>query len=107
MHRIWTWTVLLVCLALIPLWASDWVTHSGTFQRTGWQKDETRISKDSVSNLQRIETLLAAIDKPSLGGMKPKFYPLKYTKRQPLSSKMLSLLQRYRSHHARLISETK
>jgi outer membrane protein assembly factor BamB len=32
--------------------ASDWVTHSGDFQRSGWQKDETKISKDTVKNLQ-------------------------------------------------------
>ena len=32
--------------------ASDWVTHSGDFQRSGWQKDESKISKDTVKNLQ-------------------------------------------------------
>jgi outer membrane protein assembly factor BamB len=32
--------------------AADWVTHSGDFQRSGWQKDETKISKNTVKNLQ-------------------------------------------------------
>lgn len=45
-------TVVLVALLIAPVWASDWVTHSGSFQRTGWQKDETKISKESVKNLQ-------------------------------------------------------
>jgi hypothetical protein len=52
MRRIIVWAVLLAALLVIPVWAADWVTHSGTFQRTGWQKDETKISKESVKNLQ-------------------------------------------------------
>src|SRR5689334_16459468 len=52
MRRISVWAVLLACLAVIPLLASDWITHSGDFQRTGWQKNESKISKDSVKNLQ-------------------------------------------------------
>ena len=28
------------------------MTHSGDLQRTGWQKAETKISKDTVKNLQ-------------------------------------------------------
>jgi hypothetical protein len=31
---------------------AEWVTHSGDNQRTGWQKNETAISKDSVKNLK-------------------------------------------------------
>jgi len=46
------WTVLLACLAILPLRGAEWVTHSGDSQRTGWQKNETAISKDSVKNLK-------------------------------------------------------
>ena len=46
------WTVLLACLAILPLSSAEWVTHSGDNQRTGWQKNETAISKDSVKNLK-------------------------------------------------------
>jgi outer membrane protein assembly factor BamB len=52
MRRISVWALLLTCLGVIPIWAADWITHSGDFQRTGWQKDETKISKDTVKNLQ-------------------------------------------------------
>jgi outer membrane protein assembly factor BamB len=52
MHRISVWAVLLACLGAIPMGAADWVTHSGDFQRTGWQKSETKISKDTLKNLQ-------------------------------------------------------
>lgn len=31
---------------------NDWATHSGDPQRTGWQKNETKINKDSVRNFQ-------------------------------------------------------
>jgi outer membrane protein assembly factor BamB len=49
---------LLGCLAVvpiipvIPIAAADWLTHSGDLQRSGWQRDETKISKDNVRNLQ-------------------------------------------------------
>ena len=52
MRRITVWTVLLACLAILPLRGAEWVTHSGDNQRTGWQKNETAISKDSVKNLK-------------------------------------------------------
>jgi outer membrane protein assembly factor BamB len=52
MRRIRVWAVLLACLGAIPMGAADWVTHSGDFQRSGWQKDETKISKETVRNLQ-------------------------------------------------------
>ncbi|MBI5767376.1 MAG: type II secretory pathway, component PulD [Verrucomicrobia bacterium] len=47
---------------------------------------------DSVSNLQRVEALLGMIDKPTLGALKPKFYPLKYTKASDVVSKMRTIL---------------
>ena len=57
MRRVIVWAVLVVGLAIIPAWASDWLTHSGDLQRTGWQKDETKITKDSVRNLQLLWTI--------------------------------------------------
>ena len=44
--------LLLLALAVIPVRGADWLMHSGNPQRTGWQKDETKISKDSVKNLK-------------------------------------------------------
>jgi len=52
MRRISSWVLLLACLAAVPMGAADWVTHSGDFQRTGWQKDEIKISKDTLKNIQ-------------------------------------------------------
>ena len=52
MMRKTLWTALLACLTILPLRGADWVTHSGDNQRTGWQKNETAISKDSVKNLK-------------------------------------------------------
>ena len=51
MRRI-VWTALLASLAILPLRGAEWVTHSGDIQRTGWQKNETAISKESVKNLK-------------------------------------------------------
>src|SRR5438105_14449773 len=52
MRRISLWALLLASLAAIPIGAADWITHSGDFQRTGWQKDETKISKDTIKSVQ-------------------------------------------------------
>src|SRR5438552_8653339 len=52
MRRISLWALLLASLAAIPMGAAEWVTHSGDFQRTGWQKDETKISKDTLKDLK-------------------------------------------------------
>ena len=51
MRRVSVWAVLVASLAM-PMAAADWVTHSGDFQRSGWQQNEIRISKDTVKNLQ-------------------------------------------------------
>src|SRR5437867_3119036 len=48
---------LLVALAIMPLRSADWLTHSGDPQRTGWQQDETKISKESVKNLKLLWTI--------------------------------------------------
>src|SRR5438132_14301006 len=52
MRRISLWALLLASLAAIPMGAADWVTYSGDCQRTGWQKDETKISKDTLKDLK-------------------------------------------------------
>src|SRR5438128_11846590 len=52
MRRLSLPALLIASLCIIPIAAADWVTHSGDFQRSGWQKDETKISKDTVKNLQ-------------------------------------------------------
>src|SRR5260370_14518819 len=51
MRKVLTWMVIAVS-AVIPLWGADWPTHSGDNQRSAWQRDETRITKDTVENLQ-------------------------------------------------------
>src|SRR5438034_7035478 len=48
---------LLVAVAIMPLRSADWLTHSGDPQRTGWQQDETKISRDSVANLRLLWTI--------------------------------------------------
>lgn len=47
---------------------------------------------DSVANLQRIETLLKQIDQPLVGGMKPKFYPLKEANATDVVQKLRTIL---------------
>ena len=51
MPRLMKWTILLALVA-VPLRGAEWVTHSGNNQRDGWQRNETRISKDTVKDLQ-------------------------------------------------------
>ncbi len=48
---------------------------------------------DSISTLQRIETLVAALDRPNVSSLEPKFYPLVYAKASELASKMQTILQ--------------
>jgi hypothetical protein len=49
--------LLLVAIAVLPLRSADWLTHSGNPQRTGWQPDETKISKDTLKNLKLLWTV--------------------------------------------------
>jgi general secretion pathway protein D len=48
---------------------------------------------DSISTLQRIETLVGQLDQPNVSALEPKFYPLVYAKASELSSKMQTILQ--------------
>src|SRR5438309_6704245 len=52
MRRLLGWTVLVACLVVAPLGGADWVTHSGSNQRDGWQRNETKISKDTLKDLR-------------------------------------------------------
>lgn len=47
---------------------------------------------DTISNLQRIETLMQQVDKPVMAGMAPKFYTLRYAKASDMVSKLRSIL---------------
>lgn len=48
---------------------------------------------DSISTLQRIETLVKQLDRPNVSSLEPKFYPLVYAKASELASKMQTILQ--------------
>jgi outer membrane protein assembly factor BamB len=52
MRTLIKWAVLVVCVAVAPLRSADWTTHSGDNQRDGWQRDETKITRDTLKNLQ-------------------------------------------------------
>ena len=43
---------LIVCLAVVSVRGSDWPTHSGTNQRDAWQRDETRLRKETLPQLK-------------------------------------------------------
>ncbi|MBI5693211.1 MAG: type II secretory pathway, component PulD [Verrucomicrobia bacterium] len=47
---------------------------------------------DSLSNLQRVETVLQHLDKPVIPGMKPKFYALKDAKASDLVNKLRGII---------------
>jgi general secretion pathway protein D len=47
---------------------------------------------DSITNLQRVEILLKQLDKPTTGGLKPKFYSLRYAKASDLVGKLRTIL---------------
>lgn len=52
MQRVLRWAALVACFAVVRLGGSDWATHSGNNQRDGWQRDETKITKETLKNLQ-------------------------------------------------------
>ena len=52
MPRLLTWIGLIACLVVVPLAGADWVTHSGNNQRDAWQRDETKISKETLKNIR-------------------------------------------------------
>lgn len=56
------------------------------------QNSNALLITDSISNLQRVEVLLQAVDKPSTAGMKPKFYALRDAKASELVTKLRGIL---------------
>ena len=52
------------------------------------KKATAALITDSISNLQRVETLLQQIDRPVTAGMKPKFYQLTNAKASDLVNKL-------------------
>ncbi len=56
-----------------------------------FEKTNSALVTDSVSNLQRIETLVAQLDQPMLAGLQPKFYPLSNVKASDLVNKLRAL----------------
>ncbi|MDP2138627.1 MAG: secretin N-terminal domain-containing protein [Candidatus Didemnitutus sp.] len=57
-----------------------------------FDKANAALITDSLSNLQRIEVLVARLDQPALSGMNPKFYPLQYAKASEVVNKMRTIL---------------
>lgn len=55
-------------------------------------KANSALITDTISNLQRIETLLVQLDRPALTGLKPKFYPLTYAKASDLANSVRTIL---------------
>ncbi|MBE33986.1 MAG: type II secretory pathway, component PulD [Opitutaceae bacterium] len=57
-----------------------------------FDKANSALITDSVSNLQRIETLVYRLDKPMLSGLEPKFYTLRSAKASDVVSKMKTMM---------------
>lgn len=57
-----------------------------------FEKANAALITDSLTNLQRIETLLSRLDQPALGGMTPKFYNLSFAKASDVVNKMRTIL---------------
>lgn len=56
-----------------------------------FDKSNAALLTDSLSNLQRIETLVAKLDQPVLAGLKPKFYSLQSAKASDVVNKMRAI----------------
>ena len=57
-----------------------------------FEKTNAMLITDSVSNLQRVESLVASLDSPALDGLTPKFYKVQNTTASELVTKLQSLL---------------
>lgn len=57
-----------------------------------FDKANAALITDSISNLQRIETLVSQLDRPVLGGLAPKFYTLTSAKASDVVNKMRAML---------------
>ena len=56
-----------------------------------FEKNNSALITDSVSNLQRVESLIARLDQPLLAGLQPKFYQLSNVKASDLVNKLRTL----------------
>ncbi len=56
-------------------------------------KANAALITDSISNLQRVESLLRQLDKPNSAGLAPKFYSLSFAKASDLVTKLRALFQ--------------
>jgi general secretion pathway protein D len=57
------------------------------------EKANAALITDTVSNLQRVETLLQQLDAPMMSGLTPKFYPLHNAKASDVVNKMRAMFQ--------------
>jgi general secretion pathway protein D len=57
-----------------------------------FEKTNAMLLTDALSNLQRVETLLAQLDQPALEGLTPKFYKINNSTASALVTKLQSLL---------------
>ena len=57
-----------------------------------FEKANAALVTDSLSNLQRIETLVSRLDQPMLAGLTPKFYQLHFAKASDVVNRMRSIL---------------
>ncbi len=57
-----------------------------------FEKANSALVTDSISNLQRIETLVARLDQPSLQGLAPKYYKIRNSTASTLVTRLQSLL---------------
>jgi len=58
-----------------------------------FDKANSVLITDAVSNLQRVETLVTQLDQPVTAGMEPKFYSLNNAKASDIVNKMRTILQ--------------
>jgi general secretion pathway protein D len=57
-----------------------------------FEKSNSALLTDSISNLQRIETLVAKLDQPMLAGLQTKFYSLQSAKASDVVNKLRTIL---------------
>ncbi len=57
-----------------------------------FDKANAALLTDSVSNLQRVETLVARLDQPALAGLTPRFYTLRFAKASDVVNKLRTIL---------------
>jgi general secretion pathway protein D len=57
-----------------------------------FEKANAALITDSLTTLQRIETLVAKLDRPVLSGLQPKFYPLHFAKASEVVNRIHALL---------------